>query len=287
MDILGITVVDGIAHVEPGLENIRRLLATTGREDIPIAAGSPTPMVGENTFSRLDRLIVDSILRPALPKLATMTSTTAAPDLIRQLVADSPTPVNIIALGPLTNIAQALHDDPALASRLNTVVISGGTIGDSGTIMAPPARTPLSDWNMLLDPQAADMVFRSGAPLTVIPLDVTNPHGSSPILVSEDFVARFKAKARGQESQLMAHVMDGWLLVHPGTDAVPLWDAVVVAIAVDTNVCTDWRDLSIHITLEPAEPGQTVVDKNAPPNARACLGGDQNAFDEAYLATAR
>jgi pyrimidine-specific ribonucleoside hydrolase len=284
VDILGITVANGVTHVETGLENIHRLLAMADREDIPIAAGPPAPLVGDNAFPDLWRIVVGSAFRPALPKPTTAPPSTTASALIRQLVAHSSTPVSFIALGPLTNIAQALQHDPTLASGLDTVVISGGAI----YVQDLSNPQGVSDWNLFVDPHAANIVFRSDVPLVLVPLDVIDLHGSSPILLTNSFVDSFTASAGGWESRLMAHIMKGWFLVGPGTEAVPLWDAPVVAIATDPTICTDWRNLSIHITLEPAEvAGRTVVEENGQPNVRACLAGNQAAFEAAYLAVAR
>jgi inosine-uridine nucleoside N-ribohydrolase len=281
LDIQAITVVNGVVHVEPGLENLQRLLAMAGREDILIAAGPSTSLVGHNAFPNSWRSVLDSVLRPAFPKAATTVLATTASDLIRQQVAGSPAPVTLIALGPLTNVAQALADDPALAERLDTLVISGGAIN----VQDPSNPHAVSDWNLFVDPQAADLVFRSGAPLVLVPLDVTDPHGAGSILIGRGFADRLLATAHGPQSRLMAQLVKGWLLASPGAQAVPLWDAPVVAIAIDPAICTNWQALSIQIRLAPDQvAGLTVVEEDGQPNARVCLGADQAAFDVAYLA---
>jgi pyrimidine-specific ribonucleoside hydrolase len=283
IDTLGVTVVNGVAHVEAGLENIHRLLAMAGREDIPVAAGPPIPLAGDKAFPDSWRLAVDYIFRPAFPRPATSPADITASYLIHQLVTDSPSPVSLIALGPLTNVAQALQDDPALVFRFDTVLISGGTV------YAEDLDNPyaVADWNLYIDPHAADLVFHSGVPLVLVPLDVTDPHGPGSILVRKAFVNRFADTTHGRESQLMTRIMKAWLLTSPDGEAVALWDEPVVAIATDPTICTDWRDLSIRIALEPAEmAGKTVVDEDGQPNTRVCLAGDQDAFEAIHLATA-
>ncbi len=85
-----------------------------------------------------------------------------------------------------------------------------------------------------------------------------------------------------RESQLIARLMMGSLLTDPGAKVVPLGDAVELA------VCADWRDLSIHVALDPdAIIRETLVDANGEPNVRVCLAGDQVAFETAYLADGR
>jgi inosine-uridine nucleoside N-ribohydrolase/drug/metabolite transporter superfamily protein YnfA len=284
VDILGITVANGNVHVEPGLENIQRLLAFAEREGIPIAAGSSTPLLGENAFPDFLRGSVDFGIRPTLPKPRTPIASPSAPDLICQLVADSPSPVTLLALGPLTNVAQALQDDTALASQLDAVIFSGGMLYIESADLIDPINEV--DWNIFVDPYAADVVFRSGVPLTLIPLDVTDTHSPHSILISKDFVTRLEAKAHGRESQLIVHFLRNWLLLNGNADIVPLWDAPVATIAIDPAVCTDWQELSVHIALEPEDfPGKTIVDEDGRPNIRVCLAGDQVAFEANYLAT--
>ena len=186
--------------------------------------------------------------------------------------------LSLIALVALTNVAQALRDDPGLASRLDVIVISGGAMH----VEKAPAPNAPAEWNLFIDPHAADLVFRSGAPLVLVPLDATGKHDPSPILLNRDLARRFAADAHGRESQLVVRLMLGSLLTDPGAKAVPLGDAVEPA------VCADWRDLSIHVALDPdAVIRETLVDANGEPNVRVYLAGDQVAFETAYLADGR
>ncbi|MBN1991221.1 MAG: nucleoside hydrolase [Anaerolineae bacterium] len=289
IDLVGITVVNGVTHVANGVENLRRLLALAGREDIPVAGGPAQPLAGANTFPEFWRQFADLTFRlncpPAVPAPAV-----SAPALIGQLVAASPTPVQIIALGPLTNIALALQANPALAAQLDSIVVGGGAVYVPGCIHEEDAANPnqVAEWNLWLDPTAADFVFRSGAKLVVAPLDVTHIHGPSPLLISRRLAHEFsRAAARWRETKFMARIIKGLFWIQPGVKAVPVWDAVTAAIAVEPTIGTDWRDLPLQINTHPPEiTGQTVVNKTGPPNARVCLGGNQVAFEAAFLAAA-
>jgi inosine-uridine nucleoside N-ribohydrolase len=287
VDVLGITVANGIAHVEPGLENVYRLLSLADRTDIPVAAGAPSPLAGDNTYPEHLRHIIDFGLRPALPKTQMLKSEHTASDLIQRLSDESPTPAALIALGPLTNIAQVLQKNPDQAARFSTIFVSGGIIGEYDDVIDTSNRDLLSDWNLLLDPQAADLVLNSGIPIKIIPLDITNPYGPNSILVNRNLASQIETNARGRESQIMARIMRGWLFAFPGVSAVPLWDTVVATIVTEPTICTEWHDLSIRVNLEPGEfEGEIIVDENGQPNARVCLAGDQTAFEEIYLSTA-
>jgi inosine-uridine nucleoside N-ribohydrolase len=292
VDVRAITVVNGVVHVKPGIENVRRLLSLTGHTAVPFAGGPEKPLTGQHAFPAIWRFLLDFALRSmltnhSLPAHSDMSAT----ELICQQVSASETPVTFIALGPLTNLAPALHADPTLTTRFDRVFVSGGAIHAGGTIHADVSLNPnkVAEWNLYIDPAAADVVFNSGIPLTLIPLDVTHTNGPhQPLLFTREFVRRLSGLAHEQAARVMVRIVHLWQLVNPQHRAVPVWDAVTAAIAVDTTIGRNWRDLAIRVALEPETiAGQTIIDEDSQPNARVCLAGDQAAFEEAYLAIVR
>jgi inosine-uridine nucleoside N-ribohydrolase len=290
VDVRAITVVNGVVHVKPGIENARRLLSLTGHTAIPFAGGPEKPLTGQHAFPAIWRFLLDFAVRLMLPKHSLPAhSNVSATELICQQVSASETPVTFIALGPLTNLALALRADPTLATQLDGVFISGGAIHAGGTIHDDVSLNPnkVAEWNLYIDPVAADVVFNSGIPLTLIPLDVTHTEGSQPLLFTREFVRRLSLLAHERDAKVMVQLMRLWQLAKPRHQAVPVWDAVTAAIAVDTTIGRDWRDLAIRVALEPKVAGQTIIDEDSQPNVRVCLAGDQAAFEEAYLAIVR
>jgi len=286
IDVRAITVVNGVVHVKQGVENVRRLLSLVGRMDIPVAGGPDRPLVGQHTFPASWRILFDFGPRLIFPQVPSATLELSAPDLIRQQSVASDVPITVVALGPLTNLALALRADSTLATRFDTIFISGGAIGVPGIINKDVPFNPntVSEWNLYLDSAAADIVFNSGARLALVPLDVTHVYGPRPLLFSHDFVHRLAVSARGRASKLMVRLLRFWQTITPKHQATPVWDAVVAAIAVDPAIGCDWRDLAIRIATQPEQvAGQTVVDVNKPANVRVCLGGNQSAFEAAYL----
>jgi inosine-uridine nucleoside N-ribohydrolase len=82
----------------------------------------------------------------------------------------------------------------------------------------------------------------------------------------------------------MVRLLRFWQITTPKHQATPVWDAAVAAIAADPTIGCDWRDLAIRVVTQPEQViGQTVVDVNKPANVRVCLGGNQTAFEAAYL----
>ena len=286
IDIRAITVVNGVVHVKQGVENVRRLLSLVGRMDIPVAGGSDRPLTGQLAFPASWRVLFDFGPRLIFPQVPSATLELPAHELIRQQSVASGIPITVVALGPLTNLALALRADPTLATRLDTIFISGGAIGVPGIINndVPVSPNTVSEWNLYLDSVAADIVFNSGARLALVPLDVTHVYGPHPLLFSRDFVDRLAVSARGQTSKLMVRFLRSWQIFAPRHQATAVWDAAVAAIAADPTIGCDWRDLAIHIATQPERvAGQTVIDDDKPANVRVCLGGDQTAFEAAFL----
>ena len=290
IDIRAITVVNGVAHVRPGIKNVCQLLSLVGQPDIPVAGGPDKPLAGQHAFPASWRLPIDFIPRLMLPRAQSTPLGLSAPELIRQQIVASDVPLTLVALGPLTNLALALRADPTLASRMDTIFISGGAIYVPGTVHRDVPSNPntVAEWNLYIDPVAADIVFNSGARLALIPLDVTNVDGPQPLLFSHDFVRRLAATACGRPSKLMVRFIRLWQLMSPQYQATPVWDAVAAAIVADPTIGRDWCDFALHLVTQPEQlAGQVVVDADGSANARVCLEGDQTAFEAAYLTTVR
>jgi inosine-uridine nucleoside N-ribohydrolase len=288
VDVRAITIANGVVHIKQGVENARRLLSLVGRSDIPVAGGPEKPLAGQHSFPGSWRFLLDYGIRFLLPrKKATPVYHGSAVELIRQQVSTSEVPVTFIALAPLTNLALALRADPGLAERFDAIFINGGAIYVSGHIHDDNPSNPnvVSGWNLYVDPVAADIVFKSGARLALIPVDVTHVSGPQPLLFSREFVHRLGLAAKGRASRLLVRIIRLWQLATPRYPATPVWDGVTAAIAAEPTIGSDWRDLGIRIVTQPeSAAGQTVVDDSQPVNAHVCLGGNQTAFETAYLA---
>jgi pyrimidine-specific ribonucleoside hydrolase len=288
VEIRAITVVNGVVHVKPGVENLCRLLAWLGRDEIPVAGGAAEPLTGERGVPPGWRLPLDYGPRILLPRRGSAPSALSAPELLREQILASEAPVTLLALGPLTNLALLLREDPALAGRIEAIVISGGAIQVPGTIHKDSPRNPntVAEWNLYVDATAADIVFRSGAPLVLIPLDVTHVDGEQPLLFSREFVRRLRQVAQGKASRLLVDCLRLARLMGGPHPATPVWDGVAAALTIQPEIGAEWRELGIHIETEPDEvAGQTAVDDSQAKRVRVCLRGDQEAFESAYLAT--
>ena len=288
VEIRAITISQGVARIEPGLENLRRWLALAERVDIPIGVGPTQPMMGENAFPILWSAPNELLLRPIMPKPdEALFELLPAAELIRAVSQDTSRPITVVALGTMTNLGLALREEPSIAQQIERIVISGGAINVPGNINSDDPSNPnrVAEWNLYVDPLADEIALQSGVPIELYPLDVTAWDGDSPVLVSKQLVQKFLGGAAGREMHLMGRIMNAWLLtgIPRQADAVPMWDVVVAVGITDPELCTDWQQLPIRIVQGPQEvAGQTVVDAVGGSMVHVCMGGDQAIFDGAF-----
>ena len=160
------TTVGGNADVTHCTENALRLLHAYGADDVPVAEGAAGALLGyvvRATEVHGESGIGDTKLEPAT---ATKVAEHAV-DLMARILADHPEPVTIAPIGPLTNIALLIRLHPELAPRIAHLCLMGGSIGEGNTTVS-------AEFNIYADPEAADIVFRSGLPITMMGLDVTH-----------------------------------------------------------------------------------------------------------------
>lgn len=168
LEVLGVTAVAGNVPLELTERNARIVCALAGRADIPVHAGAAGPLTrplvtAEHVHGK------SGLDGPALDgPTAALASEDAAGFIIDTVARHEPGEVTLCALGPLTNLALALERAPEIAGRVREIVLMGGGFFEGGNI------TPAAEFNIYVDPEAADAVFRSGIPIVMMPLDVTH-----------------------------------------------------------------------------------------------------------------
>jgi inosine-uridine nucleoside N-ribohydrolase len=168
VQIEAITVVHGLAHPVAGAETIARLLAFTQHSAIPIFIGASKPLDGSGEFPPEWRAAADQLLRQLPAPTITPAKDSAVAFLKRRLLNGPP--VDILALGPLTNFALALRDEPRLGRPIREVVWMGGTLNAPGNVPTAPS----AEWNSYLDPLAVERILATGWKLRFIGLDATS-----------------------------------------------------------------------------------------------------------------
>lgn len=167
----------GLVHCLSGLQVTARLLATLERSDVPVSCGRDEPLAGGHAFPTEWRQVTDGAYGLVLERASVSNPASTAPELLASVAAAAAAPITIVALGPLTDLAEALQADPGLVARIGRIVEMGGAVDVTGNVASDPAGTGTpgpAEWNVYADPAAADIVFRSGIPITLVPLDATN-----------------------------------------------------------------------------------------------------------------
>ncbi len=200
-----ITVVNGLAHPEAGARNIARLLELAGRKDVPVFAGRSSPLKGRAEFPAEWRKISDELPGVKLPAASRKPELRSAADYLVERLGDERHKVRVVALGPLTNLAEAFERAPSAVKGVEEIVIMGGAVRVPGNLadgglFHTDNRT--AEWNIFIDPFAARIVFRSGIPIRLIPLDATNQ-----VPIGPPFLREFEARARSPLGRLVAQVL--------------------------------------------------------------------------------
>jgi pyrimidine-specific ribonucleoside hydrolase len=271
LEVLGVTTVGGNARLERVTENALRVLALAGRPDIPVAVGAAHPLRGP--LHTAPHVHGDSGLDgPALPRAESEPVADDAVTFIARVLGEAPGGVVLVPTGPLTNIATLLERHPEVRDRIARICLMGGAMTE-GNI------TPSAEFNIWVDPEAADIVFRSGLPITMIGLDVTH---QALVLESE---YRAWAADGGRCSRLVAGLLEYFQAFHErvyGWQGTPIHDAVAVAHLAHPGLVTT-RTWPVAVELDGAlTRGRTVVDTRAvtgmPANAEVGVAIDRDRF---------
>ncbi len=174
LDILGVTTVAGNVPLALTERNARQVCDIAGRADVSVYAGCSKPMVldlvtAEHVHGNTGIDGID-IVEPERP----LADKHAVDFIVDTLNAADQESITLVPTGPLTNIGQAFTKDPSILRNVEQIVLMGGAMREGGNI------SPSAEFNILVDPHAADVVFRCGRPITVLGLDVTHQVLSTP-----------------------------------------------------------------------------------------------------------
>jgi inosine-uridine nucleoside N-ribohydrolase len=269
LDVRAITTVAGNQTLDKTTRNALKVVELAGRTDIPVAAGAAGPLRRQlRTAAHVHG--ASGLDGPNLPEPKGRPVDVPAVDLL----ADKLQPgVILVALGPLTNVAQLVAYHPDVRDRLEAVVWMGGAIG-------PGNVTPAAEFNAFVDPEAAAAVFGARIPLTMIGLDVTRL-----ALFGRSHGERLRSTSRA--GRFVAELSDFFLPIHEqryGLAGAPIHDAMAVAHVLDPTLVTTRR---VNVEIETASgrcDGQTVVDLQGvtgrPANADVGVHVDPERFLE-------
>ncbi len=251
----------GEAHCEPGVRNALGLVALAGGVPIPVACGQELPLSGEEEFPQAWREGVDRMLGLPLPAGSNPLSGGDAVELLISAVEASPEKVILLTLGPLTNVAQAIEQQPAFLENIQQIYIMGGALQVPGNVFYSGVGIDNKDaeWNVFVDPLAAKMVIELGALVTLVPLDATNK-----VPVDLEFYRQLQSNRRTPEAEFVYQVLSRKLdAILPGF--YYFWDPLSAALAVDESF-GDIEAGTVRVIADPGEhSGATRLVNNGVP----------------------
>ena len=272
LDLKAVTTSAGNQTPEKTLRNALRTLTLLQRNDIPVAGGAVKPLMRELIIA--DNVHGESGLDgPELPEPNFAPQQCNAVELIAKTLRESKEPMTIVATGPLTNIALLLTSHAELKPKIARIVIMGGAAGLGNW-------TPAAEFNIYVDPEAAEIVFQSGLPIVMAGLDVT--HRAQ--IMSED-IERFR-QLDNPVAAVVADLLDFFMEYHKqekwGFQGAPLHDPCTIAWLIKPSMFTCVERWVGVETQGKYTQGMTVVEyyslTNNAPNTTVMMDIDRQAF---------
>jgi purine nucleosidase len=295
LDVRAVTVVPGNVTAKQGLENALRMISLANRCDIPVAAGAQHPLFqklitaefwhGKNGLANIE-----------LPPSKCKVDSRYGPDLIIEMVHAAPHEITLVPVGPLTNIALAVEKDPSIVPLVKEVIIMGGSIAGGNVNAAAEA-------NIYNDPEAAQIVFQAGWPLTMVGLDVGDK-----TLLSTKYLEQL-GQTHGPVNDFIyevAHYLID-LSAQFGSGGTPMYDPLAVGVAIDATLV---KAPPMHVDVETRGEftrGETVANRRGAvernvvhgdrfiiegvdkvePNARVCVEVEVDRFLHLFISRIR
>ena len=274
--IEAVTVANGVAHVRPGAGNVLRLLELGGRGNVPVYLGRETPMRGHAAFPDVWRKDADAPVGPRPPRHIPQVE--AAADYLAARLRERSRPVRILAIGPLTNLGEALERAPDCLRDIEVTIMGGalyapGNLDDGGYFQTDNKTT---EWNFYVDPLAAKAVFASGAKIRLVPLDATNQ-----VHIDSALLKALQSKTRTPLGKYVAAVLKQHRdQIREGIYFA--WDPLAAAAMIEPALVRE-TPLPVDVKQSPPEEGRTVEMPGYPPNARVALRADAAGFREIFV----
>ena len=220
-EIVGFTTTAGNVPLARSTRNTLALLEYAGRLDIPVHRGAARPVRGRFAYAR--HVHSASGLTRRLPDPSVSAAETGAVPFLERALLDAPSPVTVIALGPLTNLARLWRRNPSALQAAERVVVMGGAVATEGNI------TPHAEFNFYSDPTAARIVMESGLTITLIDLAACRR-----VSISRSQAEQVRSASR--LGTLAAELLHGWFARDPARREFNLYDPLAVLAATHPHV---------------------------------------------------
>lgn len=279
VDLRAITV-NGVAfaHCDAGVRNTLGLLELARAPEIPVACGRDESYPGGTPAPAEWRTSADNLYGAQVMSRGRTPDERTAAELLADTIRAAPGGLVVIALGPLTNLAEAFQADPTLAGQIKALVIMGGALNVPGNVALEDGSitNQFAEWNFFADPVAADIVLASGAPITLVPLDATND-----VPFTRGFYQQLKVNHATRPAVFTYNLMylNQWWL----DGGMYWWDTVTVAAALDNSLLT-WREARLDVITENGLETGRVVDVADGSPVQVAVAADARRFEALLLA---
>uniref|UniRef100_A0A452XS39 uridine nucleosidase n=2 Tax=Aegilops tauschii subsp. strangulata TaxID=200361 RepID=A0A452XS39_AEGTS len=250
VEVLGLTTIFGNCTTAYATRNALILCEKAGHPDVPVAEGSAEPLKGGKPQVADFVHGSDGLGNVPVPAPTTKKAEQTAAEFLVDKVSQFPGEVSVLALGPLTNIALAIKMDPSFVTKVKKIVVLGGAFFAAGNA------TPSAEANIHSDPEAADMVFTSGADIAVVGLNITTQ-----VSFTEADLSELRSSG-GKQAQFLCDICkfySDWHLHSYGDPAVFLHDPVSLAALVRPELFT-FRKGVVRVETQGICRGHTSMD---------------------------
>ena len=269
LDLLALTTCYGNIAVDEATRNSLCLTDLLGKE-VPVYTGAAMPLSGierkaYSTHVHGDNGIGNAVMSPPKRKAAEG----HAADYMIEMTRSRPKQITLIMVGPLTNLALAIQKDPQIVELVEQVVIMGGAVRVPGNV------TPVAEANIFADPLAAELVFQSGIPITLVGLDVTMQ-----TLLPRKQLQVWKEHGSVQGafmSDMTTFYMDFYESCYPGIGGCGLHDPLAVGVVINPDFVT-LEKMHVKVITSGDEIGRTVEVIGQEPNMQVCVAVEKDKF---------
>ena len=266
-DLLGINAVSGASgSIDQATKVALHTVEVTGRK-IPVYRGAEGPLVKEqknllgdpvNFFASLEDKYGDRLQEMnKAEETSLFEEKEAAWDFIIRMAHQYGEKLSIVCTGPITNLAVAIQKDPSIATMIGEVFVLGGAFHIPGNI------TPVSEYNIFADPESAQLVFTSGASVTLVPLDICENNFFADSMLTRDALFDITSNSQSPVAKYMERkfpiYIDVWRSYFQ-LAGFPMDDVITAALAVREDLCTYTKRCHVEVALEGRlTRGQTIA----------------------------
>jgi purine nucleosidase len=277
LSVEGLSIVHGNCSLEQGTRNALSVLELGNASHIPVARGCELPLVQPSLLAPETHGETGlGYAKPAEPRARPIGQ--HAIDFLIEKILSSPGEITLVAIGPLTNIALAIRQEPRIAEAIKELIIMGGAIRQEGNT------TALAEFNTFVDPHAAHIVYHAGILTTLVPLDVTYQ-----CILTPNHVRRLQ-KSDSPITEFVAEATRFYMEFHDEFQKIEgcvINDPLALALTFAPELCS-YQELHVDVDLSGGiSMGKTIADfynyGKKPANMKVALGVRGRDFIDLFV----